>query len=286
LSKQVILVTGAGGQLGQCFKAIAPPYRGFKMIYLDSTQLDVTNEKGIEQALIRYNPSVITNCAAYTAVDRAEQEREKAYLLNSEAPALLAMGAEKIGAILVHYSTDFVFSGAQNRPYVEDDAIAPISVYGQSKAEGEKAVSLLNKGRSILIRTSWLYSPFGHNFVKTMLKLSETKRSLNVVFDQVGTPTSGLDLARATLQLLEKGVQAGVYHYSNEGVASWYDLAQATFRIAGITKCEVEPIRSEAYPTLAKRPAYSVLDKTKIKEEVGLGISHWETALEYCMRHF
>ena len=222
------------------------------------------------------------NCAAYTAVDKAESNKRLATALNAEAPTYLAVAMAKRDGWMVQISTDYVFDGTQHTPYIETDTPCPNSVYGATKLAGEVAVAKICP-KHVIIRTAWLYSTFGNNFVKTMLRLGQEKQQLGVIFDQIGTPTYAHDLALAIMTIINKGIVPGIYHFTNEGVTSWYDFTKAIHRIAGITTCHVKPLHTAEYPTPAQRPAYSVLDKTKIKETFGIEIPHWEESLTKCM---
>jgi len=222
------------------------------------------------------------NCAAYTAVDKAEDNKEFCTTLNTVAPAYLAAAIEKRGGWIIQISTDYVFDGTKHTPYVETDTPCPDSVYGSTKLAGELGVTKFCK-KAMIIRTAWLYSTFGNNFVKTMIRLGKEKPELGVIFDQIGTPTYARDLAVAIFAAINQGVQPGVYHFSNEGVISWYDFTKAIHRIAGITTCHVRPLHTAEYPTPANRPHYSVLDKTKIKQTYGIEVPYWEESLEECI---
>jgi dTDP-4-dehydrorhamnose reductase len=283
-----ILVTGANGQLGQALKKIAADYSGFSFIYTDFNELDITSEAAISSFFSAQNIHACINCAAYTAVDKAEGDEELAFKLNFEAVLNLANICMQYNARLVHVSTDYVFDGKQNVPYTETDEASPESIYGSSKLRGEAAAVDTNPD-TIVIRTSWLYSEFGVNFAKRMRELMQEKEHLNVVFDQAGTPTYAVDLAKAMLTILEKALEApgtygGVYHFSNEGVTSWYDFAVAIRELTGAS-CTVAPITSDKYPTPAKRPAYSVLNKQKIKDTFGLQIPYWRDSLKDCLKN-
>ena len=225
---------------------------------------------------------LVVNCAAYTAVDKAEDNQELAYKLNCEAPKQLASAAQANGAAMIQVSTDYVFDGTAHTPYTEDCNPCPDSVYGTTKLEGEKEV-MNHCEQAVVIRTAWLYSTFGNNFVKTMLRLGKERDSLGVVFDQIGTPTYANDLAQAIYTIINKGIVRGIYHFSNEGVCSWYDFTVAIHRLAGITTCKVKPLHTAEYPAKANRPAYSVLDKTKIKTTFDIEIPHWEESLKQCL---
>jgi len=278
-----ILITGCNGQLGNEMQRLEPAMREHKFFNTDVAELDITDQEAIERFVADNAIDGIVNCAAYTAVDKAESNNQLATALNSEAPAYLAAAVEKRGGWLIQISTDYVFDGTGHRPYLESDTPCPDSVYGSTKLAGELAASKFCR-RTMIIRTAWLYSTFGNNFVKTMLRLGREKEQMGVVFDQIGTPTYARDLARAIARAIDGGIKPGVYHYSNEGVISWYDFAKAIHRIAGITTCRVSPLHTSEYPTPAKRPPYSVLDKTKIKETYSIEIPYWETSLEECIR--
>ena len=277
-----ILITGCNGQLGSELRLLQSASANHTFFNTDVEELDITNQEAVEAFVAIHQIEGIVNCAAFTAVDLAETEREKCTTLNTLAPAYLATAIEKQGGWMIQISTDYVFNGKSHRPYLEDDTPSPDSVYGSTKLAAELGVSKFCK-RSMIIRTAWLYSSFGKNFVKTMLRLGREKEALGVVFDQVGTPTYARDLAKAIMHIIEKGIQPGVYHYTDEGVASWYDFTKSIHRIAGIDTCKVSPLHTEEYPTPAKRPPYSILDKTKIKQAYGLEIPHWEDSLRECL---
>jgi dTDP-4-dehydrorhamnose reductase len=285
---QNILVTGANGQLGQAIQLIAGSYPDFNFIYTDYQELDITSSAAITGFFSEQAIHACINCAAYTAVDKAESEEEKAFKLNFEAALNLAEACQQHNAQLVHISTDYVFDGKYYRPYTEQDEPNPQSIYGASKLRGE-AAALGTNPDTIVIRTAWLYSQFGVNFVKRMKELMQERPSLNVVFDQAGTPTYAVDLAGAVLHILQYRQQhpdaaiGGVYHYSNEGVTSWYDFAVAIKALTGAA-CEVLPITTDQYPTPAQRPPYSVLNKQKIKETFGIQVPYWKNSLEACLR--
>jgi len=266
-----ILVTGANGQLGQALKKIAADYPAFSFIYTDFNELDITSEEAVRHFFSQQEIHALVNCAAYTAVDKAESDEDLAFKLNFQAVLNLATVCQEYNTQLLHISTDYVFNGESNVPYTEESDANPSSIYGSSKLRGEAAAVGSNPD-TIVIRTSWLYSEFGVNFVKRMRELMQEKEHLNVVFDQTGTPTYAVDLAKTILTVLTKvwdapGNYGGVYHYSNEGVTSWYDFAVAIREITGAS-CTVAPITSDKYPTPAKRPAYSVLNKQKIKKHL------------------
>jgi len=282
-----VLVTGANGQLGSELKAISPLFKNLKFFFSDVEDLDISYCDALDSYFKNSAIDFVINCAAYTQVDKAETERELSMILNASAPGYLAGLSVKYKFKLIHISTDFVFDGIQNTPYTEEDKPNPIGYYGETKLAGEKAVQQKAPG-SIIIRTTWLYSQFGNNFVKTMLKLSREGGFVNVVYDQAGTPTYARDLATSILHIIsdpEIDNISGLFNYSNEGVISWYDFAKAIFEIKGI-ECKVKPIRTYEYPTLAKRPAYSVLDKAKIKTTFGLEIPYWRDSLEECLGLF
>ncbi len=272
-----ILVTGSNGQLGSELKNLIPD-----AIFTDSNELNITKLDAVMDFVKNNNINTIINCAAYTAVDKAEDEPELAAKVNTVGPENLA----KTGCKLIHVSTDYVFDGTGHKPYMPDDSATPVSVYGKTKLAGEQAV-LLSAKEAVIIRTAWLYSSFGNNFVKTMRRLGAERESLNVVADQIGTPTYARDLAEAIVAILPQINEQtkGIYHYTNEGVCSWYDFAHEIMELSGL-KCKVCPIPSSAYPTKATRPFYSVLDKSKIKQTFNLEIPHWKEGLTTCLKQF
>lgn len=278
-----ILVTGANGQLGTEMRQAAAQYPQYRWVFTDVQELDICDAQAVKACLEREKVDVVVNCAAYTAVDKAEENAELCDRLNHLAPALLAQAAEEVGAALVHVSTDYVFDGTAHLPYREVDTPCPNSVYGRTKLAGEQEV-MSRCSKAMIVRTAWLYSPYGNNFVKTMIRLGRERESLGVVFDQIGTPTYAADLAAAILAAIRRGIQPGVYHFSNEGVCSWYDFTLAIHRLAGITTCHVRPLHTDEYPAKAPRPAYSVLDKSKIKQTYDLEIPHWEESLARCLK--
>lgn len=278
-----ILITGCNGQLGSEIRLLENNYPQYTFFNTDKDELDITNQLAVNDFINRHEIDGIVNCAAYTAVDKAETNQKLCTALNTEAPAYLAAAIDKRGGWIVQVSTDYVFNGKKFTPYIETDTPCPDSVYGSTKLAGEFGVGKFCK-RAMIIRTAWLYSTFGNNFVKTMLRLGSEREEIGVVFDQIGTPTYAHDLAVTILTAVENGVKPGVYHYSNEGVCSWYDFTKAIHRIAGITSCHVKPLHTAEYPTAAKRPAYSVLDKTKIKETYGMEIPYWEDSLAKCIK--
>lgn len=277
-----VLITGANGQLGRSLQRLAPLFPELTLLFTDVRELDICSEKEVSNYIKAQTISCVVNCAAYTAVDKAEEEPERCGVLNATAPGYLARAAEENGASMIHISTDYVFDGYTYRPYTEADAPNPKSVYGTTKLEGERAVIKACK-QAVVIRTAWLYSVTGSNFVKTMMRLGQERTTLGVVFDQIGTPTYANDLAEAILTIIRQGIVPGIYHYTNEGVCSWYDFALAIHRLAGIETCQVSPLHTADYPTKAHRPHYSVLDKTKLKQVYGIRIPHWEESLEQCL---
>ena len=280
----VILVTGASGQLGQAIQFIASYYPDFEFIFASSQDLDITNEELVNHFFDTIKIDFCINAAAYTAVDKAESETEKAEEINVVGPKNLAIACKKNKAKLIHISTDFVFDGSSKKPYLETDITNPLGIYGKKKLDGEQAV-IDNTNEYFIIRTSWVYSQFGNNFMKTMLRLASERDSLNIVSDQIGSPTNAVDLAKAILQIIvhTKHSQSvnnlfGIYNFSNEGMASWYDFAAEIFRINNVV-IDVNPILTEAFPTPAKRPKYSLLDKSKIKNTFGIEIKTWQESL-------
>lgn len=278
-----ILVTGCNGQLGNEIQLLEKNYPQYTFFNTDVQELDITDTNAIEKFVEDNHIDGIINCAAYTAVDKAESDEALCTKLNAEAPAYLANASEKQGGWMIHVSTDYVFNGTNHIPYTEECETQPCGVYGKTKLVGEFNVLKFCK-RAVIIRTAWLYSTFGNNFVKTMLKLGTEREALKVVFDQIGTPTYAADLAHTIMQVIEKGIIPGTYHFTNEGVTSWYDFTIAIHRIAGIKSCKVQPIHTSEYPTPAMRPHYSVLDKTKIKQTYGIEIPHWEESLNTCIQ--
>lgn len=287
-----ILVTGANGQLGSEMRVLAANSSN-RYIFSDiatidgrdTTILDITDIEAVKRLCKDSSVNVIVNCAAYTNVDKAEDDYDMAYLLNAKAVANLAAVAAQCGALLIHISTDYVFNGTACTPYTEDTPVEPIGAYGRTKAEGEKAV--LDSGcRYLIFRTAWLYSVYGNNFVKTMRRLTSERESLKVVFDQVGSPTYAADLASAIYSIIENDKFAdneGIYHYSNEGVCSWYDFSRTIAELSGNGNCNIQPCHSDEFPSKVKRPHYSVLDKTKYKETFGVTVPHWSDALKRCI---
>lgn len=277
-----ILITGCNGQLGNEIQLLEKLYTQHHFINTDVAELDITDKEAINRMVEKELIDGIINCAAYTAVDKAESNEVLCRKLNAEAPALLAEAISKRDGWMVQISTDYVFDGTNHTPYKEDEPTCPNSVYGRTKLEGEENVRKFCK-KSMIIRTAWLYSTFGNNFVKTMIRLGKEKEQLGVIFDQIGTPTYARDLARTIMTAVEQGIKPGTYHFSNEGVISWYDFTKAIHRIAGIKNCRISPLHTEEYPTPAARPHYSVLDKTKIKQTLGIEIPYWEESLAECI---
>lgn len=277
-----ILVTGANGQLGNEMRALSAENPQYTYFFTDVQELDICNEEAVQAYVNDNEIDIIVNCAAYTAVDNAEDHPELCDRLNNIAPGYLARAAQGRGAAMIQVSTDYVFDGTAHTPYTEEEPTCPDSVYGSTKLAGEQNV-LDCCERAMVIRTAWLYSIYGNNFVKTMIRLGKERESLGVIFDQIGTPTYANDLARAIYAAINKGVVRGVYHFSNEGVCSWYDFTVAIHRLAGITSCKVKPLHTAEYPSKAARPPYSVLDKTKIKNTFDIEIPHWEESLKRCI---
>jgi dTDP-4-dehydrorhamnose reductase len=277
-----ILITGANGQLGNEMRLLSSENNQYNYFFTDVQELDICDEQAIQAFVTENQIDVIVNCAAYTAVDNAEDNLDLCRKLNAVAPGYLAKAAESRGAAMIQVSTDYVFNGTNHIPYTEEEPTCPASVYGNTKLEGEQNV-MSNCSKAIVIRTAWLYSTFGNNFVKTMIRLGKERESLGVVFDQIGTPTYARDLAKAIYAAINKGIVPGIYHFSNEGVCSWYDFTLAIHRIAGISTCKVSPLHTADYPSKAARPHYSVLDKTKIKKTFDIEIPHWEVSLQECI---
>ncbi|MDR1864662.1 MAG: dTDP-4-dehydrorhamnose reductase [Bacteroidales bacterium] len=280
-----LLITGANGQLGSELRKLSAGYPHHRFFFTDVAELDITRPAAINDFLDGNGIRTVINCAAYTAVDKAEEAEQSAALINAEAVAHLALACNRRQAALIHISTDYVYDGRACIPYREEHPAAPLSAYGRTKLAGERAASSVAK--HVILRTSWLYSAFGNNFVKTMLRLGRERESVNVVFDQTGTPTYAADLARCIMTVVEKDREnqfvPGVFHFSGEGVCSWYDFAHAVMRLAGL-KCTVRPVETKDYPALAARPQYSVLNKARIKATYGVAIPHWSESLEQCLR--
>lgn len=277
-----LLITGSNGQLGNEMRVALADYPEIKAFYTDVDTLDITDEGQIDAFVVENGITDVVNCAAYTAVDRAEDDEATATRVNVDAVRNLGVVAARRGLRLVHISTDYVFDGTGCKPYTEDMPVCPTNVYGRTKLAGEEALRSVC-GDAVVIRTSWLYSSFGNNFVKTMLRLGRERDELGVIFDQVGTPTYAADLARAIIAVLRAGEwHSGTYHYSNEGVCSWYDFTKMIHHIAGI-ECNVKPIESGAYPVRTPRPHYSVLNKSKIKSTYSIEVPYWIDSLRRCI---
>ena len=277
-----ILITGSHGQLGNEMQQAAKHFPAFKFIYTDVEDLDICDKVALETFVKANDVNVIVNCAAYTAVDKAEDDVDLCYKINAEAVRNIGEVAHQNGLKVVHVSTDYVFDGTNYVPYSEDQAVSPNTVYGKSKLAGEQAL-METCEQAVIIRTAWLYSSFGNNFVKTMIRLGKEKDFIPVIFDQIGTPTYAADLADTILKILShETFVPGLYHFSDEGVCSWYDFTKTIHRIAGIT-CDVRPIETKDYPARTPRPHYSVLNKAKIKSIYGIIIPHWEESLERCI---
>lgn len=275
-----VAIIGCNGQLGTALQHIMGTDGQFTILCADLPQLDITDAHAVEHFVSQNKPDLLVNCAAYTAVDRAESEPEQCRVVNAHAVGNIGAAASRHGARVVHFSTDYVFDGTASIPYSEDSVTHPLSVYGLTKLEGERALFGACPD-SMVLRTSWLYSPWGNNFVKTMLRLGRERASLKVVNDQIGSPTSALDLARAVRDIINRDVwKPGIFNFTDEGVASWYDFAVAIHEIAGIKSCNVAPCKTSEYPTAATRPHYSVLDKSKIKALLNIGIPHWRESLK------
>ena len=277
-----ILVTGANGQLGNEMQVLARENLQHTYFFTDVQELDICDEQAVYAYVSEHKIDIIVNCAAYTAVDKAEDNVELCDKLNNIAPGYLARAAQANGAAMIQVSTDYVFDGTAHIPYTEEEPTCPASVYGSTKLAGEQNV-MDHCEKAMVIRTAWLYSIYGNNFVKTMIRLGQERDSLGVIFDQIGTPTYANDLAQAIFAAINKGVVRGIYHFSGEGVCSWYDFTIAIHRLAGIASCKVKPLHTADYPAKAPRPHYSVLDKTKIKDTFGIEIPHWEESLKRCI---
>lgn len=283
----VVLVTGANGQLGQSIQSIAYKYPNIQFVYTDFQEMDITNFENCQAVFAKYQPHFCINTAAYTVVDKAESESDKAHLINAVGPENLAKVCKEFDTILVHISTDFIFDGTSKVPYLETDIPNPKSIYGQTKLDGELAIQK-NWEKHFIVRTSWVYSQFANNFMKTMLRLASERDSLSVVNDQIGTPTNAVDLAKVLLKIIQLPITNhpspfGIYNFSNEGICSWYDFAKEIFNQKSIA-ITLSPIPTELYPTPAKRPAYSVLDKTKIKAVFQIEIQDWKDSLKECLK--
>ncbi|MBB1282981.1 dTDP-4-dehydrorhamnose reductase [Flavisolibacter sp. BT320] len=279
----VILVTGSNGQLGSELRELAPSFPQYKFVFFSRSELAIENGEEVERAFALLHPQYVINCAAYTAVDKAEAEQDQAMAVNATAVGMLAKASKKYSAKFVHVSTDYVFDGTSREPLREDAPVAPVNFYGATKLKGEEEAQKENT-ESIIIRTSWVYSFYGKNFVKTMLRLMAEKESVGVVADQWGSPTYAADLAEAILHIIEsRNWQPGIYHYSNEGVITWAQLADEIRKLSG-SACNVQRITTEQYPTPAKRPAYSVMDKSKIVSVYGIVLKPWQESLQACLQ--
>lgn len=279
---KTILVTGANGQLGKEMQVIAVNFPSYNFLFVTREELQIDNAEAVTKYFETHSIDVCVNCAAYTAVDKAETETEKAFLINGDAVGNLALLCKEKNALFIHISTDYVFDGTATTPYKEDHLVNPIGVYGASKLKGEE-LAMQNNSASIIIRTSWVYSSFGNNFVKTMLRLMKEKESINVVEDQQGCPTYAADLAAGIMDIISgTKMEPGIYNFSNHGVINWYQFALAIKELSG-SKCVVNPIPSSQYPTPAKRPAYSVMDTTKIRETFNVVIPEWKESLRKCI---
>ena len=282
-----ILITGSNGQLGSEIKDLVTNYKNFNFFFMDLPELNICKSEELNTFIVDQNINTVINCAAYTAVDKAEKDEHTAQKVNSEGVLNLVNALKKVNGKLIHISTDYVFDGNHSQPYKESDPVSPVGVYGETKRAGELAV-LNSSIDALVIRTSWMYSVYGNNFLKTMLKLGHDKDELGVIFDQVGTPTNASDLAKTCLDILAYSKEANInskgnlYHYSNEGVSSWYDFASAIMEL-GSLDCKVRPIETKDYPTPAKRPHFSVLNKTKIKKDFNIEIPYWRDSLDKCV---
>ena len=277
-----LLITGAYGQLGNEMRVALERYPHLESVFTDVDTLDITDKNAVDAFVALHQPNVLINCAAYTAVDKAEDDLALCYKINCDAVRNLGEVAQAHGMKIIHVSTDYVFDGTNHIPYTEDMAVSPTNVYGKSKLAGERELRKACPG-AIIIRTSWLYSGFGNNFVKTMLKLGSERSQLKVIFDQIGTPTYAADLADAMLQIIDSGkFVPGIYHFSNEGVCSWYDFTKMIFKLANV-ECEVLPIESKDYAVRTPRPHYSVLNKSKLKSTYNQTIPYWMDGLERCL---
>lgn len=279
-----ILVTGTNGQVGSELKELSSLYKQYEFFFIDRKIMDMSNPEAISNYFKDKTFYAIINCAAYTAVDKAEAEPELADLINHKAVEALARIAKEKNIKLIHISTDYVFDGKNYKPYLETDKVNPLNVYGKTKLAGEEAILSISPANSIIIRSSWVYSSFGNNFVKTMMRLGRERDSLNVVFDQIGTPTYAGDLAQAIMDLLPQiqNLKPSIYHYSNEGIASWYDFSKSIFELSEI-ECSVLPIGALHYPTPAARPHFSLLDKSLIKNQFNISIPYWRDSLLKCL---
>lgn len=277
-----IVVIGSKGQLGNELQDISTQYPHYQYFFYDKDELDITQQEEVAERIKELQPDFLINCAAYTAVDKAETDKELCFAINADAVRYLAKACKDNSTQFIHISTDYVFDGTATTPYKEDDATNPQNVYGESKLAGEKE-ALAEDPDAIIIRTSWVYSFYGNNFVKTMLRLMQSRPEINVVADQSGSPTYAADLAQAIMDIIEGGNwQPGIYHYSNAGVITWFDFAKAIRDLSHLS-CTVNPITTEQYPTPAARPTYSVMDKTKIQQTFGIPLKDWKESLQECL---
>ncbi len=279
-----ILVTGSQGQLGNEIRELEKAYPNYKFFFTDIKELDITIEENIHKFIKSNKIETVINCAGYTNVDKAESDKPQAMLINATGVKNIAQACAKVNALLIHFSTDYVFEGKISRPYTENDTASPKSIYGKTKLDGEIEV-IFNAKRALIFRTSWLYSSFGNNFVKTIAEKAQNTKELKVIYDQIGTPTYAADLAKTVLDIISRvppKIRTEIYNYSNEGVASWYDFAQAIVDIKKLN-CQVEPILTKDYQQEAQRPFYSVLNKARIKKDFGVKIPHWRKSLEICL---
>ena len=280
---KTVLVTGANGQLGNSIRLLAENHPGYNFLFTDVDTLDITNPAAVRGMIKDNQVDFVLNCAAYTAVEKAEEDEALCRRINAFAVGVLGKAAHEAGAKMIHVSTDYVFSGTSYRPYVETDVTCPVSAYGRTKLAGEEILQEVCPD-AVIIRTAWLYSPFGNNFVKTMQRLTSERETLNVVFDQVGTPTYAGDLAALIYKIIENNFlnRQGIYHYSNEGVCSWYDFAKEICALSG-NCCDIQPCHSDEFPSKVKRPHFSVLDKTKVKKTFGITVPYWKDSLVKCI---
>jgi dTDP-4-dehydrorhamnose reductase len=282
MSRPIILVTGKNGQLGNELQVLSKGFPQYEFVFTDVPELDITNDQKVADFFKQHKPFACINAAAYTAVDKAETDKEVALKINAEAVGTLAENCNKAGTGFIHISTDYVFDGNGSSPYTEDHPVSPVNYYGYSKLKGEE-IATEKYPETVIIRTSWVYSYFGHNFVKTMLRLMKERPYLNVVNDQVGSPTYAADLAETIMHIVtSKDATPGIYHFSNEGIISWFDFAVAIRDLAGL-QCAVHPVDTSGYPTPAKRPAYSALSKDKIQATFGIQLKNWKESLQRCL---
>jgi len=283
MSKPIILITGKNGQLGNELKVLSATYPQYDFVFTDVAELDITNTAKVDEMFNKHKPVICINAAAYTAVDKAETEKDLALKINAYAVGNLAENCNKINSRFIHVSTDYVFAGTASRPYTEDFPVDPINFYGESKLKGEE-IAMERNPSTVIIRTSWVYSFFGHNFVKTMLRLMKERESISVINDQFGSPTYAADLAAAIMQIATQSEgKGGIYHFSNEGIISWFDFAVAIKELAGLL-CNVKPVDTSGYPTPAKRPGYSAMNKEKIKATFGIELKDWKESLQQCLQ--